>query len=235
MLAAGLPLGQHGAKQGARLIILHHVPQTRSFRVLWFLHEAGLAHQVRYHSFAGKALRDPAFLALSPAGRVPALEVDGGTLFESAAILEYLVETRAPALGRAPGHAERGPYLEWLHYGETIAQHLAQLTFHHIVLRPEDRSPVVQRLESLRLHRTLAGIEAALGDQDWILPGGFSAADVMIGSSTDLARRFVPLAALPRVAAWHARLTARPGFQAALAADGPAELYRHDSYGGAHA
>jgi len=216
------------------MITLHHAPQTRSFRILWFLHEAGLAHQVRYHSFAGKGLRDPAFLALSPAGRVPVVEADGAVLFESAAILEYLVETRAPRLGRLPGDAERGAYLEWLHYGETIAQHLAQLTFHHIVLRAADRSPVVQRLEALRLRRTLEGIEAALGDQDWILPGGFSAADVMIGSSTDLARRFVPLTGLDRVTAWHQRLTARPAYHAALAADGPAELYLHPTYGEAH-
>ncbi|PVH27663.1 glutathione S-transferase family protein [Pararhodobacter oceanensis] len=215
------------------MITLHHAPQSRSFRILWFLHEAGLAHHVTYHSFGGKGLRDPAFLALSPAGRVPVVEVDDQVLFESAAILEYLVETRAPALGRAAGHSERGQYLEWLHYGETIAQHLAQLTFHHIVLRREDRSPVVQRLEALRLRRTLEGIEAALGDQDYILHGGFSAADVMIGSSTDLARRFVPLTGLPRVQAWHQRLTARPAYQAALAADGPAELYLHDTYGDA--
>ena len=214
------------------MITLHHVPQTRSFRVLWFLLEAGLPHQVRRHSFHGKALRDPAYLAISPAGRVPAIEVDGTTLFESGAILEYLAETRAPALGRAPGHAERGRFLEWVAYGETIAQHLAQLTFHHIVLRPQDRSPVVQKLEALRLTRALHGVEAAQDDQDWLLLGGFSAADVMVGSSADLARRFVRLDALPRVQGWLQRLTARPGFQAALAADGPAELYLLPFYGG---
>jgi len=217
------------------MITLHHAPQSRSFRILWFLHEAGLEHGLRYHSFSGKALRDPAFLAISPAGRVPVVEVDGITLFESAAILEYLVETRAPDLGRAPGHAERGKFLEWLHYGETIAQHLAQLTFHHIVLRPADRSAVVQRLEALRLRRTLEGIEAALGAQDYLLPGGFSAADIMAGSSADLARRFVPLAGLDRVSAWLDRLTARPGYAAAHAADGPAELYLQDYYGNTHA
>lgn len=216
------------------MIVLHHAPQSRSFRILWFLHEAGLAHRVRTHSFAGKALRDPAFLAISPAGRVPVVEVDGATLFESAAILEYLAETRAPALARAPGDAQRGRYLEWLHYGETIAQHLAQLTFHHIVLRPAERSTVVQHLEALRLRRTLQGVEAALAEGDWIVPGGFSAADVMVGASVDLARRFVPLAGMARLAAWHARLIARPGYRAAQAADGPAELYLHDFYGEQH-
>jgi len=212
------------------MITLHHAPQSRSFRILWFLHESGLVHDVRYHSFSGKALRDPEFLAISPAGRVPVVEVDGSTLFESAAILEYLVETRAPDLGRASGHRDRGKYLEWVHYGETIAQHLAQLTFHHIVLRPGDRSAVVQNLEALRLRRTLEGVESALAEHDWILPGDFSAADIMVGSSVDLARRFVKTDGLDRLNDWHSRLLKRPGFQAALAADGTAELYLKDYY-----
>lgn len=210
------------------MITLHHVPQTRSFRILWFLHEAGLPHRVSYHSFAGKALRDPAFLAMSPAGRVPAVEVDGEILFESGAILEVLAEVHAPALGRAPGHSERGKYLEWLHYGETLAQHLAQLTFHHIALKPADRSPVVQKLEALRLRRALEGLDRALaGDH---LLDGFSAADIMTGASAEIARRFVPFDGLDRLKDWHARLTARPGFRAALAVDGPAELYLQERY-----
>lgn len=212
------------------MITLHHAPQSRSFRILWFLHEAGLAHAVRYHAFGGRGLRDPAFLAISPAGRVPVVEVDDITLFESGAILEYLAESRAPDLARAPGHAERGKFLEWLHYGETLAQHLAQLTFHHIALRPEDRSPVVQKLEALRLRRALEGLDRALAG-DYLLDS-FTCADIMTGASADLARRFVPFDGLDRLGAWHARLTQRAGFLAAQAADGPAELYLKDFYHG---
>lgn len=213
------------------MITLHHAAQSRSYRVLWFLHEAGIAHDLTRHSFGGKALRSPEFLQISPAGRVPALEIDGRVLFESGAILEYLAETRAPALGRAPGQPERGDYLEWLHYGETIAQHLAQLTFQHVVLRPDQRSLTVIKLETLRLGRVLQGLAQAMGDgRDWLLPGGFSAADVMVGGSVHIARRFRPLAEWPVLDAWHTRLVARPGFVAAQAQDGPAELYLQDFY-----
>ncbi len=213
------------------MIVLHHAAQSRSFRVLWFLHEAGIPHRLERHSFGGKALRAPEFLKLSPAGRVPALEVDGRVLLESGAILEYLCETRAPALGRAPGQAERADFLEWLHYGETIAQHLAQLTFQHIVLRPEQRSLTVMKLETLRLSRVLDGLAQVMDDgRDWLLPGGFSAVDCMAGGSLLIARRFVPLDAWPALDAWHARLLARPALRAAQAEDGPAELYRQEFY-----
>jgi len=211
-------------------VILHHVSQSRSFRVLWFLHEAGIQHEVRYHSFGGKALRDPAFLAMSPAGRVPAVEVDGRRMAESGAILEYLAETRAPGLGRAPGDEERAAYLEWLHHGETVAQHMQVLTFQHIVLRPEARNAAFTRIETLRLRRVLEGIAGRLGPQDWLLKGGFSAADVMVGASVEIARRMVRLEEIPALAAYHARLAARPAFVTAMAADGTDGLYRQEFY-----
>lgn len=212
-------------------VVLWHVPQARSFRVLWFLHEAGIPHRVERLDFAGKALRDPAFLAMSPAGRVPAARIDGATMFESDAILEYLCETRAPDLGRAPGHPERRAWLEWLHYAETIGQHLAQLTQQHIVLR-EDwmRSPTVMRLEALRLGRVLAGVARAVEGREWLLPQGFSAVDVAVGYGVHRARHFVRMDEIPGLGAYHARLVARPGFQAALAADGPAGIYLRDFY-----
>lgn len=222
-----------GQMTGAQVddITLWHVPQSRSFRVLWFLHEAGLPHRVQRISFAGKALRDPAFLALSPAGRVPAIKVDGTAMFESGAILEYLSETRAPQLYCAPGQPGRREWLEWLHYAETIGQHLAQLTQQHLVLREDHmRSPTVMRLEAMRLRRVLAGVSRGLGGRDWLLKGGFSAADIGIGYGLHLARRFVRYDDDPMLEAYHARLTARPGFQAAQAADGPPELYTRDFY-----
>ena len=212
-------------------VTLWHVSQARSFRILWALHEAGIPHRVEYMSFAGKALRAPDYLAISPAGRVPAVRVDGQTMFESGAILEYLSETRAPHLGRAPGHPDRRAFLEWLHYAETLGQHQAQLTQQHIMLR-EDwmRSPTVMRLEATRLARALNGVALVVQGQDWLLPSGFSAVDIAVGYNLHIARRFTRLDQIPGLAAYHARLTARPGFQAAAAADGPGEIYTRDFY-----
>ena len=210
------------------MIRLHHIAQARSFRVLWFLHEAGLPHEVVRHSIFDKAIRSPAFLALSPAGRVPAVELDGQTLFESGAILELLTETRAPHLGSAPGDADRARYLEWLHFAETIGAHLANLTQQHIILREDHmRSPTVMRLEAKRLEKCL--LAAAQARQGAGVLGRFSTADIALGYGLLIGAKFLRYAD-PALLAWQADLLARPALQAALAEDGVAEIYTRDFY-----
>jgi glutathione S-transferase len=207
------------------MIRLHHIAQSRSFRVLWALEEAGLDYDLIRHAF-DKSLRDPGFLALSPAGRVPALEIDDRTMFESGAMLEYLAETRASGLGRVG--AERADYLEWLHFGETIGQHLANLTQHHIALREDFmRSPTVMKLEARRLSMCLEALAAQAG-QGYLLPSGFSMADIQCGYGLWLGRRFAPLSDAAQ--GYLARLMARQGFQLALAADGEAQIYTREFY-----
>ncbi|TCP43002.1 glutathione S-transferase family protein [Rhodovulum marinum] len=215
------------------MIRLHHCPQARSFRTLWLMHEMGLDFDIRHYSFFDRSLRHPDYLALSPAGRVPALEIDGRVLFESGAITEYLVETRPDCgLGRFPGEEERADWLEWLHFAETIGQHLAILTQQHIALR-EDwmRSPTVMRLEAKRLEKALEVVDRALEGRDWLLPSGFSAVDTNLGYGVMIARRFVPADLLPGVDAYYHRLAARPAFQKAMGEDGTPEIYTRDFYG----
>ncbi len=210
---------------------LHHCAQARSFRVLWLLHEIGAPFELVHHSLLDRSLRGPDYMALSPAGRVPALEIDGHAMFESGAIAEYLCETRAPELGRAPGEAGRAAFLEWLHFAETIGQHVANLTQHHIVLREAwMRSPTVMRLEARRLAVTLSAVAQAVHGRDWLLGERFSAADVAVGYGVDIGRRFVDIGAIDGLTAYHRRLCARPAYRRAAEQDGPPEIYTRDFY-----
>jgi len=211
---------------------LHHVPQARSFRTLWLMHEMGLDFDLATHDFFDRSLRDPAYLAMSPAGRVPALEIDGRVLFESGATTEYLCETRpAAGLGRLPGEPGRVEWLEWLHFAETIGQHLAILTQQHIVLRESHmRSPVLMKLEAKRLEKALEVVDRVVARHDWLLVAGFSAVDTNVGYCVHIARRFVALEMLPNVAAYYTRMNARPAFRRALAEDGPPQIYTRDFY-----
>lgn len=212
--------------------ILHHVPGARSFRILWLLQEMGITPEIRIMAIQDGSMRKPEFLALSPAGRIPALEIDGHTIYESGAITEYMCETRPDhGLGRAPGDPERVPFLEAMHYAETIANHIAALNLQWIFLRnPEDRSDTVVKIEARRLSATLAPIEATLSQQDHILASGFSAADTMMGFTLTAAGRYVRMEHFPAITAYNARMADRPGHIAARALDGERNMPGKDFY-----
>lgn len=213
------------------MIRLHHCHETRSMRALWLLNELGVAFEVVLHRF-DKSLRAPGYLALNPAGRVPALEIDGRVIWESGAITEYLCERFPEAgLGRAPGTPERADWLIWLHFAETISQHSAALTQQHIALYDDAmRSPVVMRLEAKRLEKCYGALEQRLAGRDHLLDGGFSAADIGIGQALYMARHFARLEPFAALAAWYRRVTARPAFIRSLPPAGADRLYTRDFY-----
>jgi glutathione S-transferase len=202
------------------MITLHHCPQTRSMRSLWLLHELGVEFEVVKHGF-DKSLRDPSYLKMSPAGRVPSLELDGEAIFETGAICEVLCERFSPdTLGRPAGHAERAQWLIWVHFAETISQHAAALTQQHVALREDAmRSPIVMKLEAARILKCYAALERRLTGRDHLLDGGFSAADISVGQAVYLARFFAHLDGFEAVQAWYDRITAREGFIASLPGD----------------
>ncbi|WP_417523810.1 glutathione S-transferase family protein [Marinovum sp.] len=213
------------------MIRLHHVPLGRSFRVLWLMEELGLDFEVAYYSIRDGSMRTPEFRALSPAGRVPALEYGDRVLFESAAILQWLCETHPePKLQPTPGEAERARYLEFLSYSETIGCLVENLNLNRVFLHdPADASPVVIKLLTARLRAALKAIEERWA-QDYCLSTGFSAADVMFAYGFELARYYVRFDEFPKLQAYWDRLKERPAYQRAKARDGEQDLYDRDFY-----
>ncbi|TVS11448.1 MAG: glutathione S-transferase family protein [Gammaproteobacteria bacterium] len=209
------------------MITLYHCPEARSQRSLWLLEELGIPFELVELDFSQKVLRGPAYLAIHPLGRVPCL-VDGElTLFESGAITQYLCERYDEgALHRAPGHPERWQWLQWVHYAETMAVHGASMVQQTVIIAPPDRSPVVQKLESRRLDKALGVVDQQLADRDWLLPSGFSAADVSVGYSVHLAHKFVPLDAHTHVVDYYRRIRERPAFKRSLGSRADARKLR---------
>jgi glutathione S-transferase len=217
------------------MITLYHVPQSRSMRVLWLLNELGVEFQLVSLPF-DKSLRRPEFLSLSPAGRVPALEIEGERMFESGAIMEYLCEKFPErGLGRMPGDMDRMAWLVWLHFAETISQHVAILTQQHIMLYEDHmRSPTVMQLEARRLAKCYDAIEARLStpveNRDYLLTGGFSACDIAVGQAVYMARHFASLDGFVETSKWYDRITDREGFRAALPGPDSALIYGRPFY-----
>ncbi|KKK64590.1 hypothetical protein LCGC14_2982670 [marine sediment metagenome] len=217
------------------MIVLHHCHQTRSMRSLWLLNELEVEFSLRVHAF-DRSLRDPEYLSLSPAGRVPALELDGEVIWETGAITEVLCE-RFPerGLGRPPGDIDRPDFLIWVHFAETVSQHAAALTQQHIALREDAmRSPTVMKLEAMRLRKCYAAIEGRLStpveNRDYLLTSGFSAADISVGQAVYMARHFASFDGFPEVARWFEQITDRPAFRDSLPPEGAELLYQQDFY-----
>ncbi|MCZ0962581.1 glutathione S-transferase family protein [Paracoccus benzoatiresistens] len=216
-------------KDGGGEIILWHVPLSRSMRILWLLNELELPFSLRVMDLRGKDMRAAEYAAIHPVGRAPALQIDGNVIHESGAMVEYLCETRGPHLWRAPGAEGRLGWLDWLHFAETIGQHIANLTQSHLMLRdPSTRSHTVMKLETARLARTLRLVEQTVEGQDWLMAGDFSGVDCAVGWSVWTAGRFVRLS--PALQAYADRCTARPAFGRALPQEGEPQLYDRDFY-----
>ena len=215
------------------MITLHHCPQTRSMRSLWVLHELGIPFDIALHRF-DKSLRDPDYLNISAAGRVPALEIDGKQVFETGAITQLLCEWFSPdKLGRGLTHPERADWLVWVHFAETISQHTAALTQQHVALREDYmRSPIVMKLEAARVAKCYDALEARLStpieNRDYVLTSGFSAADISVGQAVYMSRYFVTLDKHPSVAEWYERITERASFEKSLPENGG--IYEQDFY-----
>ncbi|SMX36659.1 glutathione S-transferase family protein [Maliponia aquimaris] len=217
------------------MIRLHHVQYGRSFRVLWLLEEIGIERfgglEVIEHRIGTPAMRESDLPRVSPAVRIPAIEWDGLEMAESGAIVEHLTERCAPELGRTPDHPERPAYLQWIHYAETQASLIENLNLQMVFLRPPAKpSPIVVKLTVARLRQALAGMEARLGGRDWLLPGGFSSADVMMGFNLFAVPYYVKLDPFPELQAYKARIEARPAYARAVAREGAQRFYDRDFY-----
>jgi glutathione S-transferase len=214
------------------MITLHHIPYSRSFRILWLLTEMGLDCALQHYAITDGSLRSPEFKAKSPAGRVPALEIDDQVIYESGAITEYLCASRPEhGLGRSFGDEDYVAWLEWLHFSETQASILASLNMSHLFMgQPSAASVATIKIETARLKATLKAMERKLDGAEWLLPSGFSAVDTAMGFNLWSAMHFVKLDEFPNIRAYMARIEARPGYQKARELDGDQAFYAQDFY-----
>jgi glutathione S-transferase len=194
-------------------IVFYHNPQSRGRIVRWMLEEVGAPYEVRVIDFKANAHKAPAYLAVNPMGKLPAIQRRGQVVTECAAICAYLADA-FPESGLAPPSGERATYYRWLFFA---AGALEYALVDKLLGRPAPERP--QALGYGSYADTVGALETALTPGPWLLGETFSAADVYIGSQLGYAAMLKGLDPSPRLAAYIARCQARPAMQRAQALD----------------
>mgnify|MGYP001097378309 FL=1 len=199
-------------------IELWHCPDARSFRPLWALEELGLEYRLHLLPFPPR-VREPAYLEVNPLGTIPAMR-DGGTFVtDSAAIVQYLATRYGPSdLAVGADDAAYGAWLNWLHFGEATLTFPQTLVLRYRQFEPGKAEVVADDYAQWFLSR-LRHVDRALAKGDWLCAGRFTAADISVGYALLLARQLKLDAKFsPAIQAYWTRVSERPAFKAAKAA-----------------
>jgi glutathione S-transferase len=197
------------------MMVVHHLNDSRSERILWLLEELGLPYEIRnYQRDPQTRLAPPELTAVHPLGKSPVITDGERTIHESGAIVDYVIRRHgggrlAPALGSDAYET----YNQWLHYAEGSAM-LPLLLFMYVARLGEAGAPLHPRIEG-EMANHMGYVDAALAGRDWLLDD-FSAADVQMSFVGEVLGAFGRLDGYPNIKAWVKRFQARPAYQAAL-------------------
>jgi glutathione S-transferase len=220
------------------MLIVHHLENSRSQRVLWLLEELGVPYEIKRYARDKKTmLAPPELRAVHPLGKSPVITDEGKTIAESGAIVEYLVERYGN--GRfvpAAGTPERLRYTYWLHYAEGSAMPpmLLKLVFERMKTGPVPFfvKPIVRGIANkvldmfvdpqLKLH--VGYMESELGKSPWFAGEELTGADIQMSFPLEAAATRAAATPMPNITAFLEKIHARPAYKRALERGGPYTL-----------
>ncbi len=207
---------QSSVSKEQTMLKFYHAPNSRSSTIAQAIEEMGVADQVdtqivsvpRHDGSGGPDANNP-----HPDKKVPALEHNGTLITERAAILTYLSEVFPDAPSAIPpGHAQRGPFLTWLAFYVGVVEPAIMCDYCEV------DHPAIMNLV-LGLETVNDRLDTALSQQDYLLPSGFSSADLLFASPYFWMPDILPEA--PSIRAWFERVKSRPAVTLIAARDNP--------------
>ena len=201
------------------MIVVHHLNESRSQRVLWLLEELGVPYEIRFYARDSTTrLAPPELKQVHPLGKSPVVEDDGRTLIESGAIVDTLIRRYGEGrLRPATDSADFDTYQQWLHYAEGSAM-LPLLLKLYVSRLGEAGAPLKPRIDS-ELANHLGFVDRSLEGREWLLGDTFSGADVQMSFVGEAARTL--RSSYPNLDAWVRRFQQRPAYRRALERGGP--------------
>lgn len=200
------------------MLKLHFAPNSRAGRIVWLLEELDLPYEINKMAFHPKDLKSDEHRARHPLGRVPVLDDGDVSIYETGAIIEYILERhKNGGLKPAVEDARWPAYQQWFHYCEgMVMPPINTIVVHTLLLPPERQDAGVRDQAKRLLTKALQPVNDTLEGKDYLI-GDFSAADVQLGHSCFMANRLgcVPDEMEP-LKAYVARIAARPAFDKAI-------------------
>ena len=209
------------------MIKLYLTPNTRAGRVAWLLEELNMEYELEILPFTKEGLKSPEHRARHALGRVPVIEDGDISIFESGAIIQYILD-KYDNKGLKPSvESNDYPYyLQWFHYCEgMVMPPMNQIVVQTILLPPDRRDETVLNQATNLLSKALMPVNDFLENKDYLI-GDFSAADCMLGHSCFMSNRFGTVSDdMQNIKRYVSNIESRPAFQKAitLGAGGPGD------------
>ncbi len=167
------------------MLKIYHVRGTRSVRPIWLCYELDLPIKIEPIDFSPAFRNSPEWRAISPAGKVPAMTDGDMTMFESGAMVDYILERYGDGrLRPAPGTAESAIHHQWCWFSEaTLARPLG---LNRLLRHKAERNEAVAADGEQKARVCLEAVDQAVSDRDFLLGSEFGAADIMMGYSLQL-------------------------------------------------
>ncbi len=167
------------------MLKIYHVRGTRSVRPIWLCYELDLPIKIEPIDFSPAFRNSPEWRAISPAGKVPAMTDGDMTMFESGAMVDYILERYGDGrLRPAPGTAESAIHHQWCWFSEaTLARPLG---LNRLLRHEAERNETVAADGEQKARVCLEAVDQAVSDRDFLLGSEFGAADIMMGYSLQL-------------------------------------------------
>jgi glutathione S-transferase len=206
------------------MLVVHHLNDSRSQRILWLLEELGAPYEIKfYQRDATTRLAPPELKAVHPLGKSPVITDGDETIAESGAIVDYILRRYGEGrLAPAPGSKDFETYNEWLHYAEGSAMLPLMLNM-YVGRLGEAGAPLQPRIDS-EIANHVGYVDRALEGREWLLGSELTGADVQMSFVGEVVRAFGRQDQYPNVKAWVERFQARPAYLRALEKGGPYNL-----------
>lgn len=200
------------------MLKLHFAPNSRAGRIVWLLEELELPYDINKMAFSQEDLKSEEHRARHPLGRVPVLDDGDVQIYESGAIVEYVLERHKNGGMKPSVDSELYPqYLQWFHYCEgMVMPPVNTIVVQTVLLPPDRRDETALKQAQKLLGKALQPVNESLAGKDYLI-GDFSGADIMLGHACFMSNRLgcVP-DEMEHLKGYVGRVEARPAFQTAI-------------------